>query len=504
MTALMLALWACAAEAPPGASAAQPSAPTIFDVLERHRRAVGDFEAATAAWAGKITQNGYQGTYAIVADRDGRYKLTINLPLSSRAEGDDGAKAWSQDQNGNVQTTVTQRLRSLRSRLLGYNALVDGPQFAGKLSGTATTAGRQTYEIASTYASTPVTIHIDARTFLVDGADTGGRTIRYSAYRRFGRVAVPTDVVDVKDGAAVETTVDAVQFDVPSKNAFAIPASRQPQFPAGRSEVAVSFNSINGLIVVPALVNGRTAHFLVDSGSTSSVIDASAALRFALPTAGSASVVGAGVLNGSIARADSLAVGGVSFAPFVFDDVPLSLPAPIAHSGIDGVLGYDFLAQLVTRISFARGELRLITAPSFSYKGSGAILPLDESARVPRLHTTIGRADKVTLEIDTGSDAKLVLYPEYADAHFGDFTSPGDLAQDYARGAGGEFPVRFESLDELNLGPYSVPDLLTQVIVHPTGAFSPSRSDGIIGDGILALFSAVFIDYPGSRIIFER
>jgi len=504
MTALMLALWGGSVVAPLWASASQPQSPSIFDVLEHHRRVVGDLDAAPATWSGRIMQNGFQGAYAIVADRDGRYKLTINLPLSSRSEGDDGVNAWTQDENGNVESFDTQRLRSLGSRLLGYNAFVDGPQFVGKLSGSATTNGRQTYEITATSSLAPVTIHIDAQTYLVDGADTASTSIRYSAYRRFGKVTIPTDVMETKAGATLETTVDAVRFDVPSKSAFAKPASRQPRFPSGKTDIAISFNPIDGLIVVPGLVNGRPAHFLIDSGSTSSVIDEASAKRLALPTAGSASVTGAGVLNGTIARADSLDVAGVRFAPFIFDDVPLSLPAPIAHSGIDGVLGYDFLAQLVTRISFARAEIRLIQASSFSYKGSGAVLPLDESARVPRLHTSVGRADKVTLEIDTGSDAKLVLYPEFADAHFGDFTSPGDLAEDSARGAGGDFPIRFENLDELNLGPYSVPDLLTQVIVHPTGAFSPSRSDGIIGDGTLALFAAVFIDYPGSRIIFER
>jgi len=488
--------------ATPPATPPPPMPATLHGLIARNREALGYLPAAGATWSGTIDENGVSGAFAITADRAGRYRLTVSLPLSSRSEGDDGAHAWTQDQNGNVQIRPEGRLRSLGARLLGFNALFADPHFDGTLVGTDAVDGKPVYKVSTTLGRGTILMYVDLKSALLDRVDLSDETVRYADYRRFFGLVLPTSVSEAQTGSTVLTKI--AKFDLAATGKFSIPVSRQPAFPTGHTEVDQQYDSVGGLIVVGAHVNGRPARFLVDSGSTSSVIDSGSVSRLGLPTAGSATVEGASVLTGAVARADELDVGGLTFRPFVFDAVPLSLPGPIAHNGIDGVLGYDFLAQLVTRFALGRGDIRFIQPASFTYTGNGSVLPMDTSSRVPHIATTIGRDDKVTLQVDSGSDASVVLFAEFADAHMGDFTTPGNLEQDYARGAGGAFPVRFASLDSLNLGAYSLPNVLTQIIVRPTGAFSPIHGDGFIGVGTLGSFSAVLLDYPGNRIIFER
>lgn len=485
------------------AGGTQPN-PRLGDLLQRHRLAMGNLDAASARWDGTIEQNGVVGKYSLIADIAGRYRLGLMLPLSSRAEGNDGTTGWREDENGNVQLLPGERPRALAARLLGFNALVGDRTFHGELGPLTSVDGKSAYLISSTLRSGAAKFYLDSRSFMLDGVDIGDRVIRYSGYKKFGDVQVPSRVVETQDASTVTTTVESVRLDVPLQKAYAVPQSREPIFADGKQDVALNYDPVGSLIVVPSAVNGKPARFLIDSGSTSSVIDLESARRLGLATAGTARVEGAAVLVGTEARLDELTVGGVTLRPFIMQAVPLNLPAPIVRSRVDGVLGYDFLAQLVVRLAPDRGQIRFIEARSFKYTGTGAVLQMDESDRVPRIQTTIGNRDKVTLQVDTGSDANLVFFADYANAHMLDFSDPADMGQDYARGAGGAFPIRFRQLTRLNIGDFFLADLLTQIVVHPVGAFSPTRADGMLGMGSLARFAAVFLDYPGKRIIFER
>jgi hypothetical protein len=56
----------------------------------------------------------------------------------------------------------------------------------------------------------------------------------------------------------------------------------------------------------------------------------------------------------------------------------------------------------------------------------------------------------------------------------------------------------------MDLGKFSIINLFTQIVLHSTGAFAPTESDGILGAGALQGFNAVFVDYPGKRVILEK
>jgi len=130
---------------------------------------------------------------------------------------------------------------------------------------------------------------------------------------------------------------------------------------------------------------------------------------------------------------------------------------------------------------------------------------VDTAKRVPLVGASVGVNDRGQFTVDTGSDAKLVLYRKFAEANRRDFIMlPLDVEQAYAAGAAGEFPTRLETISRLNLGSYSLPNVMAQVALREVGAFGQSSADGIIGAGSLALFEAVFLDYAGKRLILEQ
>ena len=489
--------------APSYAAAAQAQpALTVDDVLARHHTALGRLPALVAHWSGTISEDTQQTHYEITAARDGRFRQVFKLPLTERSQGSNGSVDWEQDENGNVQVDTAETHASMDVRLVRLNDVRFDPQHA-VLAGTNTIDGRRAYALNTIVDGKLSVIYIDAATWLVDGADFGERSVRYHAYRRFQGVAVPSQITESDGSTNLTITVDACTFRGVHDD-FNPPPQRRPQLPAGVREVALNFESPKGLIVVPATLNDHLVHLLIDSGSTTSVIDADVAKRLNLTTGGIARVQGAGLLTGTVAKIDSLAIGGIRFDPFVMEAVPLRLPAPIAREGIDGVLGYDLLAPLVMRVSYRHAEVRFMFPESFTYAGNGAVLPIDTQRRVPIMSASLGQNDRGTFTVDTGSDARLVLYRSFADANRRDFVDPWDYNQDLGAGAGGDFPTRITTVSRLNLGTYSLTNLVTEVIMRESGAFGSSSSDGIVGSGSLQMFEAVFFDYPDKRIILER
>lgn len=464
---------------------------------------MGRLPSLIAHWSGTIDDNGQVVKYDIVAARDGRYRRTYVFPLTQIAEGSNLYQDWGQDENGNVQVTPAQRHESMDARLVKLNDL----RFQSRgstVSGVTTIDGHQAYVVNVTMQDESAVVYFDLNSGLLDGADVGPETIRYLAYRRFQGVAVPTDIQESGPADAASVTVNNVSFVGDTKGEFDPPAQRRPQFPAGTTQVALSFDSPRGLIVCPALVNGHPARFIIDSGSTTSIIDEDAAKRFGLVTGGVSHVEGAALMTGTVARIDTLNLGGVIYAPFFVQAIPLRLPSRLSHEGIDGVIGFDLFSSLVARIGFTHYELRLIQPSAFTYAGTGAVLTIDTSKRVPLFTTTIGDKDQGTFTLDTGSSATLVLYPEYAKLHQSDFSEPTENGTTLASGAGGDLPTRLYKISRVKFGQFDLTEVPTEVIMRETGAFGQTTSDGLVGSGALSSFGAVFLDYANNRLILER
>lgn len=503
------------------------SLPTPAELFERHSRAYGLLPVGCIRWSGTLTSGDTQATYDVIADSQGHYRQNSYLPLTNHAEGDDGSVYWQQDENGNVTSVPANSHHGAVSRLLRLN---DYKFDAGDAtdSGIVDIDGRKAYAVHTRIGGTDAVLYIDVATSLVDGGDFGTRTVRYHTYKHFEGVPVPTQAIDSDGSTSTITTVDDVHFAAPvTATTFTAPVQREPDMPKGVTQITVPFASERGLIELDCKIDGKSVKLLMDSGSSTSVIDSGSAGRIGMPTGGVARINAASELDGTVTRADTLTIGDATFHNFVMEAVPLELPQALAADHIDGIIGYDVLAQLVARISYFEGKVQFTLPSAFKYTGTGAVLPVTITNRVPRIDAKLGLAgDPVNLTVDTGSDGALVLYRSYADAHPKDFVMktldgvPGfdtpitrgpdiavsnKTATENARGAGGgDIPVRLATISRMDLGQFTILNLFTQVVLHSTGAFAPTESDGILGAGALQDFNAIFMDYPGKRVILER
>ena len=530
---LVVTAAAFAAQGPCALSAAAPLAPpsalpSSQLIFKKHREAMGLLPALAAHWTGTITEGGQTARYEITATRDGRYRRTYSLPMTTQAEGNNGPIEWEQDANGNVRTSAADHHMSMDARLARLNDVTFDPN-ASAVLGQSDLDGRKVYSVSTSLHGNTVIVYYDADTWLIDGADVGSETLRYGAYHRFDGVAVPVAIEETTADRSISVKVDKVDFAPVTASLFNPPLQREPIFPKQSSTVDMNFDSPHGLIVCAVSINGHPAHFLVDSGSTTSVIDLDMAQKLGLPQGGHSKVEGATTFVGTVARIDSFEIAGIRFEPFYVQAVPLRLPSRIANEGIDGVLGYDLFSALVVRVSYRNARLELSLPTNFSYRGTGSVIAADLSKHIPIVKASVGKDHPGTFSIDTGSTARLVLYKHFADANSVDFINPAqhetgyvemvggmmalreflpdpeDFAPSTAGAAGGDFPTRHAVVDRLNLGAFSLPDLPSEIVMREEGAFaSDSATDGIVGGGSLALFDAVFFDYPNSRIILEK
>lgn len=485
------------------AGSAQPL-PSVDDLIARHHRALGRISSTTARWTGTLAHGDVVQRFEVTADYTGRYRQSWTSVIGTYLEGCDGTSDWNEDENGDVTVQPTQHEFSFAYGLMRLNDFrIDAGSHA-TLSGPVEIGGRRAYALKLGDGDRSTILYVDVQTALVDGVDAGDHVIRYRTYKYFDGTPVPTVIDDTANGVTYTRTVDAVTFGVPVAGVFDAPAPREPTFPSGIDDVPATFDAPHGLIVLGAKINDKPVRLLLDSGSSTSVIDADVAKRLQLPTGGTAQVQGAAMLTGTFARAEKLDVAGISFAPFVIEAVPLKLPAAISRLGIEGVLGYDFLSHVVTRIDYFDHAIRFIRPSTFKYGGTGVVLPADVTHRVPYVPAAMNGNDKGTFTIDTGSDEGLVLYYDFASKHLRDFVDPMDLEQKNSSGVGGEFSTRAGIVTEFDLGSFEVAHVPAEIVLHGAGAFAPGQSDGLIGAQLLSAFRAVFLDYRGKRVILEK
>lgn len=125
--------------------------------------------------------------------------------------------------------------------------------------------------------------------------------------------------------------------------------------------MSVTFNPIQGLVIVPATISGPAGDVAVrlalDTGATESVISRSVLTRagYRLSTASAVPVVmGGGVVPIPLLRLDKLEVLGQTQTSLTVQ--AHTLPASLS---IDGLLGLDFIRKQRLVVDFRTGQISL-------------------------------------------------------------------------------------------------------------------------------------------------
>jgi len=251
----------------------------------------------------------------------------------------------------------------------------------------------------------------------------------------------------------------------------------------------------NYLIVETRWDRNGPYHFLIDTGSSVSLVTPALAKRYASanPPAPDAPHVRVKSADGNIAELAPATLRRLELGDARFDDVPVLIydcSALSAHLGvkIDGVLGFPLFRETLLTLDYPRS--RVVFQPLNSTALiPGTTLPLDDANKTPLIHLGLGDRSFVAL-IDSGSDAPLSLNPVGLEPRFANGPRPGATVGTLT----GDRPQQIGRLAEtLSIGDFTLP----RPVVDLTDELSA------VGGAVLKNFAVTF-DQLRDRVTFQR
>jgi hypothetical protein len=273
--------------------------------------------------------------------------------------------------------------------------------------------------------------------------------------------------------------------------------------------VTIPFDYFNRHIFVTLKLNGTPGKvFLLDSGTTCNILSMTTASAMGLQPVSIQQQKGLGLGAGKVyvaaAKDIDARIGDVQIANVMAVIDLVDLEHRFGHR-IDGILGFPFLQNFVVQLDFNNHLLTLIPSKKYSYRGQGDMVYLtsrSKSTSIPVMLSTLDhRERRIKVEVDTGSDVTLLLYPQYVHgAHMEGIFPP--KAQQQAYGLGGYFDMQYGVLSTLLMGRTQASNLTVfKMLSEPVAARTGFA--GVIGTSLLDQFSKVVFDVPRGHIIFE-
>ena len=266
----------------------------------------------------------------------------------------------------------------------------------------------------------------------------------------------------------------------------------------GAKSATVPFRLIDGHIVVDAVVNGKSATFVVDTGAGGDIVRPESMERLGIVAPRQEGKYEANGAGGSqkaqLVKVSSLAVGGMAIA----DDTAFAVSLPVVLEG-DGLLGYGFLSHYVVTFDYTDKTLTICSPAAFVPPAVPA-LPITMSANVPTVAASVDGVSG-SFQLDTGSGSGVTLTTPFVDRKRLRDRYPNRIETITGMGIGGALRADLVRIKEFTLGSTSVEGAIGELSRQKNGSFSDSRYDGNIGYEVLSRFT-VTLDYPGLRAYF--
>jgi predicted aspartyl protease len=478
-------------------------------LLAQAKQATGgaawDQVASTRRIYTNILDNGETDAGSELTDvQSGRYAATIATPSGLPLRfGWDGKRYW-ESQYGISTYKETSEADLAFIKCLGQWFARCGPgtfSMAGErqLGGTSYSVVR----VDST-AHKPVEFWVNRANQRIEriGYGPGLRNIvDYSDFRQVGAVQVAFEEHTTSPGGKLITRLSRVELNPDmTEDTFAKPVDRPIEGLAGKPEgVTVELDKCGDQthLCVHTMLNGKGPfRMMIDSGAALNVMTPQTAARLGLKVQGKLTVQGtanttsAGALA-TVARTslDSLTQTDQTFAVI-----------PIGYEGADGLLGYQWLRQAVTRIDWAARKLTFYDPATYVYDGRAQPRPLDFVGNVPRVEARID-GHPGWFNLDTGDFAGVTVNPAFARATGLDVAYPTGEVSHYG-GIGGGAQALLVQAKLLEFGSASLRGPELQLSRQTRDLLSAPGLAGNLGYGVLHRFDIV-LDYPGRRIYFE-
>lgn len=284
------------------------------------------------------------------------------------------------------------------------------------------------------------------------------------------------------------------------------PRAAPIHFAAGAHESTVPAQVYAEHIFVPVRVNnGETTWFVLDTGSSETVISKPLAEKIGLAfqwETGTGGVIRS--MPVSTAKNVLLQLSAVEVLTNRVAIVDLSFMQQTLGRSVDGLLGYDVISHFVVQVDYEHHRVTFHDPATFVPDRGSAELAIALLRDVPQVATKLllpGRAPiAVKCLIDSGAGS-LILSPSFVGANrvlesVGKTMTVSDLH------FGGESKEVAARIGWLQFGPYVLHQPVTVMPRDARGLLASPGVDGLIGGEILSRFTITF-DYPNRRILFK-
>ncbi len=472
-----------------------PAVPSVADTLPT----AGEIEAKAAAAAPKLPDNyretivstGTLGNRKTVRYQRGKdYRITRERGGVHTELGSFQGEAWYTTRNGLTLIDEAAAGKESDEKLVTTVARVSTPVDAYIVSHmNARKAGTRTYY-------DPVTF----QTLRVETIDEYGlQVLTYDELATYGSVKRPKGFTIASKDSNSSQHYERTEF---IENAVTEADVQEPtsartlvEFPSGVNDVTLPTHFDDDEIDVHVTIGKRTVDFVLDTGSSSIVIDQTLARDLGLPLSNASTEITARKYTAYETVIPEMTIGSLKMHDISVDVVPFPTGGRIGAKPL-GLLGFDFLAQLGVTIDYAKATVHVNPAAEYDPPKTPGTYAVDIRLgdRIPVTTVTVGNAVAENMVFDTGWNGELGFFDfftrRYPDAFRNDLGSTGGT------GIGGPFTAELFRFPKLALGPFHFVDFVGMRI--PSSSFN-FDGDGAIGTSVLSMFT-VGLNYTNGRM----
>lgn len=288
-----------------------------------------------------------------------------------------------------------------------------------------------------------------------------------------------------------------------------IPAPRRAlvEFPPGKTSVDVPAKFVNDSFIVRAVINGRGLDFLLDTGASGITIDDDVARQLGLHEfAQFSNAANAGRIGESFAIVPAMNIGELRMNDVAVRTLP-GLPGDdYGDTKVVGLLGFDFIAELLLHLDYERGRLTAFQAGSTPLPTHGKLVTLDIRLGTQQPMTTalVNGAAGERFVVDTGNRGGFIIFDYFARRNPGALVDLGGGSdrERYSNfsGVGGRVDITPYRLATVQIGK-AVFNNFFGYRVAQRKAYAINQ-DGLIGTTFLRDFN-LWLDYVDSAIVME-
>ena len=493
-----------------------------YEILSRHIEAMGGIEKLDSLRSHYIEGTiviegtGLEGTFKEWQIFPERKRTEVDLTVITQVSGDNGEFAWGVDPNGKLKIAkdkATEERREI-AKLMNLNDHADpqsevfGVVYRGeerfneyncyliKISNNINSDSliryfdKDSLMIRRELAFTP---EGESETIFADYRETDGVPAAYQQ-KSIDKTSGMVQNVEVTQ-IAYKIQVDPGIFDPPKEDV------RDFEFTEGDRAENISFVYFGEHIFLEVNMGCRHSLWILDTGAGMTVIDSSFAAKIGLEMEASMTGQGAGSLvQVYFVSLPEFSVEGLNFAGQ--KAIAIDLKDIMKKSGLefDGILGYDFLSRLTTRIDYANELISFYDPETFVYDGPGVVVDAPIKDQTFELPAVIDGKYKGMWSLDTGAGSCNFQYP-FAKEN-------GLLERDgiefVGTGAGGTFVEKISRFESFELAGFVIEKpTIDLTLAGESGSFQKADAVGNLGNTVMRHF-VMFLDYKNQQVIFEK